>query len=64
MTNLGSVLEAAGATFNNGEYTILYYVSWRGVCVITLVLLVMKTTVMMADIADYAKINDVYLSCT
>lgn len=60
LTNLSSVLEAAGSSFNNGK--VMWFV-YNSVCVFLYPLSVVKTTVLLADLKDYAAVNEVYSQC-
>ena len=59
LTNLSSVLEAAGSSLNNGM--------WIVVCVYVFIklypILVVKTTVLLADLKDYSIVNEIYSQC-
>lgn len=62
LTNLSSVLEAAGSSLNNGVW---FMYSSVCMCVFNKVylLLVVKTTVLLADLNDYSAVNDIYSQC-
>ena len=61
LENIKAVLETAGCTCNNGKnvkHLLLicqYYVAG--------ILIVVKTTVLLADIKDYGTVNSVYTNC-
>ena len=62
LTNLSHVLEAAGSSLNNGMWTvirILYMCVFDKFCP----LLVVKTTVLLADLKDYTAVNEIYSQC-
>ena len=60
LKNIGAILQEAGATFNNGEFDsrVLHVYSCVFCC-----FLVVKTTVLLADIKDYPVVNQVYVKC-
>lgn len=58
LQNMGSILKAAGASYNNGKC--LFY---KAFAFFKLRLLVVKTTVLLANIGDFAKVNTIYAEC-
>ena len=59
---MSNVLEAAGSSLNNGR---LHVWTLVGVFLTDFIylLLVVKTTVLLADLNDYSAVNDVYAKC-
>lgn len=58
LTNIGYVLEAAGVTFNNGQFFISTLIAIN-----CSPFAVVKVTVLLADINDFAAMNNIYKEC-
>ena len=59
LTNMGHILEAAESSFANGLYQFMPIIK----LIIIFVTAVVKTTVLLADIKDYPKVNETYARC-
>jgi len=59
LDNMGHILQAAGISYNNGKiFQLLSF--YLFLILLNLCGIVIKTTVLLADMNDFAKVNDIY----
>ena len=68
LDNMGHILEAAGISYKNGDFQTLHLSPIGIGMLITsplffMILVVVKTTVLLADIGDFGKVNEIYRQC-
>lgn len=62
LDNMGHILQAAGISYNNGKiFQLLSF--YLFLILLNLCGIVIKTTVLLADMNDFAKVNDIYRQC-